>query len=166
MTMTSPNIQDRTFEVSRSFNAPRELVFAAFSQCEHLKHWWGPKDWELPVCEMDFRVGGSWVYCMRGPDGEGGIMESWGKWVYQEISVPEKIVSTDNFVDSDGNILPDTPDMLTTVVFEDVDGKTLVTNTTVFERKEDLDMVISMGMAEGVDQEFDKLEAYLEQQSS
>lgn len=163
MTMTSPDIQNRTFEISRTFNAPRELVFATFSDCEHLKHWWGPKDWTLPVCEMDFRVGGSWLYCMRGPDSAGGVMESWGKSVYQDIIFPEKIVSSDNFVDSDGNILPDTPNMLITVIFEEVGGKTFVTNTAVFERKEDLDMVISMGMAEGIDQEFDKLETYLKQ---
>jgi uncharacterized protein YndB with AHSA1/START domain len=163
MIMTSPDIQNRTFEISRTFNAPRELVFAAFSDCKHLKHWWGPKDWMLPVCEMDFRVGGSWLYCMRGPDGAGGVMESWGKSVYHDIVVPEKIVSSDNFVDSDGNILPETPNMLITVIFEKLGGKTVVTNTTLFERKEDLDMIISMGVSEGMDQEFDKLEAYLKQ---
>src|SRR5262249_2020676 len=79
----------------RTFGAPGELVFQAWSDRKHLRHWGGPKDWTLPVSEMDFRVGGSWRYCMKGPDG----MEAWGHGYYQEIVPPERIVYIDTFVD-------------------------------------------------------------------
>src|SRR5690349_5790754 len=89
---------DRTLVLERVFNAPRELVFKMFKDPEHLKHWWGPKGWELPVCKMDFRKDGVWHYCMKCTDqkqGEYFGMESWGKGVYKEISEPEKIIYTD-----------------------------------------------------------------------
>jgi uncharacterized protein YndB with AHSA1/START domain len=66
---------DREIVVSRTFNAPRELVWQMWTMSEHLVHWWGPTNWTLPVSEMDFRVGGTWFYCMQGPDG----MKSCGK---------------------------------------------------------------------------------------
>ena len=153
--------QDRTFTLSRTFDAPRDLVFAAFSQCEHLKHWWGPQGWSLPVCELDFRVGGSWFYCMRGQDEAGKPMDSCGRATYDAIEAPEKIVYTDAFVDSEGNPLANTPTMQITVTFETVDGKTQITSKTVFATKEDLEAVINMGMEQGVAETWDKLEAYL-----
>jgi uncharacterized protein YndB with AHSA1/START domain len=92
---------DREFVMERTFDAPRKLVFEAFSDCKHLTHWWGPKDWTLPVCKIDFRPGGVWHYCMRGPEGD----ESWGKAIYREIVEPERIVYLDTFADEAGNPL-------------------------------------------------------------
>ena len=149
---------DRTFVMERVFDAPRELVFEAFSNPEHLKYWWGPKGWTLPVCEVDFRPGGVWLYCMRGPNGE----ESWGKATYGDIKPPEKIVYTDNFVDRDGNVLANTPQMQITVTFEALEDKTRVINRAVFGSVEELDTVLKMGMAEGANQTWDRLEAFLE----
>ena len=60
---------DREIVVSRTFDAPRRLVWQAWTKAEHLTQWWGPKGWTLPVCEVDFRPGGTWFYCMQGPDG-------------------------------------------------------------------------------------------------
>lgn len=154
-------IQDRTFTLSRTFDAPRDLVFAAFSQCEHLKHWWGPQGWSLPVCEMDFRVGGVWFYCMRGQGQDGKPMDSCGRATYDAIEAPEKIVYTDAFVDREGNPLANTPTMQITVTFEAVDGKTRVTSETVFATKEDLEAVKNMGMEQGITETWDKLETYL-----
>ncbi|MCA9839297.1 MAG: SRPBCC domain-containing protein [Trueperaceae bacterium] len=161
--MNNTNAQDRTFSINRTFNAPRERVFAAFSQCEHLKHWWSPAGWHLSVCEMDFREGGSWLYCMSGPGPDGQPMDSYGKASYQEITAPEKIIYTDSFVDKDGSPLENMPSMQITVTFEDVKGKTRVTTETIFGSKEELDAVIGMGMEEGLKQTWDKLEAYLSQ---
>lgn len=149
---------DRTFVMEREFNAPRERVFEAFSKPEHLEQWWGPKGWTLPVCELDFRPGGVWLYCMRGPGGE----ESWGKATHQDIVVPKKIVYTDSFVDSDGNVLANTPQIQITLTFEDSDGKTKVTNHAVFGSAEELKTVLDMGMAEGSKETWDRLEAFLE----
>lgn len=82
---------DTVLVLERVFNAPRELVFKMFKEPEHLKHWWGPKGWELPVCNIEFRPGGVWHYCMKCFDrnqGEFYGMESWGKAVYKEIVEP------------------------------------------------------------------------------
>lgn len=148
---------ERTFVMERIFNAPRELVFQAYSDCQHLIHWWGPTGWTLPVCEMDFRVGGSWFYCMRGPNGE----DSCGKAFYLEIVAPERFVYRDTFVDTEGNQLEEMPELTITVIFEEVGGKTKLITRTEFASAADLKAVLEMGMAEGFTQTLDRLEAYL-----
>ena len=148
---------EREFVMERIFNAPRKLVFEAYSDCKHLAHWWGPKDWTLPVCQMDFRPGGIWLYCMRGPDG----MESWGKATYREIIAPERIVYTDAFVDVEGNELEGMPEMLITMVFSEQDGKTKLTSRTQFASAAELKAVLEMGMEQGFTETLDRLEAYL-----
>lgn len=153
--------RDRTFTLSREFAAPRELVFAAFSECRHLQHWWAPAGWSLPVCEMDFRAGGAWFYCMRGAGPDGKEQRSCGKAVYEEIEAPARIVYTDTFVDAEGDRIADTPAMHITVTFEERSGATLVTSETVFESEDDLQRVLDMGMEQGVAETWDKLEAHL-----
>lgn len=147
----------RVFEAERVFAAPRELVFRAFSAPEHLKHWWGPKGWTLPVCEVDFRPGGVWFYGMRGPDGE----ESWGKATYHEIVPPERIVYTDAFADAEGNVNPAMPQMTITVTFADLGGTTKITNRVEFASAADREATLAMGMVEGMGETWDRLEAYL-----
>lgn len=151
---------DRELVVTRVFDAPRDLVWKAWTEAEHLKHWWGPEGWTLPVSEMDFRPGGSWLYCMKGPESMDG-MESWGKTMYDTIDVPNSFTGRDVFVDSDGNAIEGMPVASMTVEFIDQDGKTLVKSTTVYPTKEDLDKVIEMGMEEGFSQTLDRLEALL-----
>lgn len=118
--------------ITRVLDAPRALVFKAWTEPEHLKHWWGPAGWTLTVCEVDLRPGGVWFYGMRGSGGE----ESWGRAVYREIVVPERIVYIDSFSDAHGN--PVAPadiglsagwptEMLVTVTFAEQDGKTTLT---------------------------------------
>jgi uncharacterized protein YndB with AHSA1/START domain len=72
---------DLEFTISRVFDAPRDLVFKAFTDPEHMKHWWGPKGFTVIKSEMDLRVGGIYHYDLRGPDGS----TMWGKFVYREI---------------------------------------------------------------------------------
>jgi uncharacterized protein YndB with AHSA1/START domain len=159
--MTTEN--DRTYVMERVFDAPRELVFEAYSTAEHLENWWGPKGWTLPFCEVDFRPGGTWLYCMKGPVGseDGEMMESWGKAVYQEIIEPERIVYKDTFVDSDGSRVEGTPEMLITVEFVEEKGKTRLISKTLFESAEQLQQVLEMGMEQGFSETLDRLEAYL-----
>ncbi len=98
---------ERVLVLERVFDALRELVFKMFKEPEHLKHWWGPRGWELPVCSVDFRPGGVWHYCMKCVDRNQGQfygMESWGKGIYKEISEPERISYTDYFSDAEGTI--------------------------------------------------------------
>ena len=116
------------------FDAPRELVWKAWTDPEMIKKWWGPKTFTTPYFKMDFRVGGKFLLCMRGPDGK----DIWGTGVYREIVPLKRIVYTDSFADEKGNVVPSTyygmnadisMEMLVTVTFEDFQGKTKLTLT-------------------------------------
>ena len=123
MTTTKP------FIISRTLNAPRELVWKVWTQKEHLMKWFGPKGFTMPVSDLDFRVGGTFLYGMDSPDGT----RMWGKWVFREITPPEKLVLVDSFSDEEGNITrhPMAPawprEMLTTTTLKESGGKTELT---------------------------------------
>ncbi|MBV8635884.1 MAG: SRPBCC domain-containing protein [Burkholderiaceae bacterium] len=95
------NVSDEVerLTVTRVFDAPRELVWKAWTEPKYVMQWWGPKGFTTPVCQMDFRVGGKFLYCMRAPDGQ----EFWNGGEYHEIVLHEKIVSSMYFADSKGN---------------------------------------------------------------
>jgi uncharacterized protein YndB with AHSA1/START domain len=135
-TTSSPRTHSaRELVIERIFDAPRELVWKAWTDPEHVKHWWGPKAFTAPVCKIDLRVGGKYLFAMQSPEFNGG--ESiWSTGVYREIVPLERIVCTDSFADADGNVVPathygmgtDIPvEMLVSVTFEDLDGKTRMT---------------------------------------
>ncbi|MFS0838802.1 SRPBCC family protein [Paenibacillus sp. 1P03SA] len=166
--MTTPitsKVEDKTLTLERVFNAPRELVFQAFTQAEHLKHWWGPRGWTIPVINLDFRVGGVWHYCMKCEDKNQGDfygMESWGKAVYSEIQAPEKIVYTDYFSDAEGNVAENMPATVCTLNFVEVEGGTKVINTAEYATAESLKQVMDMGMLQGITETWDRLVEHLE----
>jgi len=87
--------------ITRVFDAPKGLVWKAFTEAERLKHWWGPKGFTMLVCEVDLRPGGVFLYSMKAPDGN--VM--WGKWVYRTIVAAERMVTVVSFCDEKGNIL-------------------------------------------------------------
>jgi uncharacterized protein YndB with AHSA1/START domain/alpha-beta hydrolase superfamily lysophospholipase len=129
---TGPTPHGQELVVTRDFDAPRGLVFKAWTDPAHLARWWGPQGYTMPHCTIDLRVGGSFLYCMRSPAG----IDIWSTGVYREIVEPERIVYTDSFADEQGNIVPATHygmsadfplEMLQTVTFEERDGKTRVT---------------------------------------
>ncbi len=122
---------DQTLILTRVFNAPRDLVFKAWTQPQRMKQWWGPKGFTCPVCKIDLRPGGEYFNCMRSPEGK----DYWSKGTYQEIEVPQRIVCTDSFADENGNIVsPDDYGMnsdwpaeaLITVIFTEHAGKTRI----------------------------------------
>ncbi|WP_349409920.1 SRPBCC domain-containing protein [Pseudalkalibacillus sp. SCS-8] len=157
-------VEDRELIIERIFDAPRELVFNAYKVPEYLKQWWGPKGWSLPVCEMDFKPGGVWFYCMKCEDeaqGEYYGMESCGKAYFEEIEEPEKIVVIDRFADSEGNLAENMPAAHITYQFEDYDGKTKLISRTQYETKEALKTVLDMGVIEGMTQTLNRLEELL-----
>lgn len=166
MSKTSLKIErpsDRELVISRTFNAPRVLVWQAWSQCEHLQQWWAPAGWALPICKMDFRPGGVWHYCMKGPGPDGTEMESWGRTVFREIVEPERIVYVDAFSDADGNVAEDMPEMAITVTFTETAGQTQVISRTEFATAADLETILQMGVEEGVTMTWDQLATYLAQ---
>lgn len=119
--------------ITRIFDAPRELVWKAWTEPEHCKKWWGPHQFTSPFCEIDLRVGGKYLNCMRSADGN----NYWSTGVYREIVPFEKIVCTDSFSDENGNVVPasfygmpgnEWPlELLVTITFQDVNGKTKMT---------------------------------------
>ncbi len=117
------------FVISRTFDAPRGVVWRAWTEAEELKKWFGPKGCTLPHARMDFRPGGIFHYAMRTPDGK----EMWGKWIFREIVIPERLVLVSSFSDAQGGItrhpLSDTwpLETLSTTTFEERGGKTVIT---------------------------------------
>ena len=117
LTSSTAAASDRELVITRIFDAPREVVFDAWTKAEYLARWFGPSDFTLPFCEIDFRVGGSYRACMRSPQGEDHWV--WGE--YKEITEPERLVFTWNREDTDGNIWSST---IVELNFVDRDGKT------------------------------------------
>ena len=118
--------------ITRTFDAPRELVWQAWTETERLVRWWGPKGFTAPVCTIDFRVGGKYLNCMRSPEGQ----DFWSTGVYREIVAPERIVCSDSFADEAGNVVsaahygmdPDFPlELQITVTLAEDAGKTRMT---------------------------------------
>ena len=127
-------LSEQDLMITRTFDAPRELVWKAWTDPERVKRWWGPKGFTAPFCKIDLRVGGVSLYCMRSPDGK----DYWSTGVYREIFKPERIVYTDSFADERGNVVPATHygmsadfplEMLVTVTFEEHEGRTKLTLT-------------------------------------
>jgi uncharacterized protein YndB with AHSA1/START domain len=159
-TNSKMNVETRGSEliIERIFDAPPNLMFEVWSSCEHLKHWWGPKEWPMHECEMDFREGGSWLYCLRGPN-EGDT--AWGKALYDEIQKPQKIVYRDYFTDSNGIIDKNMPGSKTVLEFNEHNGITRQVSTTTYDSPESLQKVLDMGMIEGMNSSMERLDEYL-----
>lgn len=137
--------------LERVFDAPREWVFKFFKEPEYLKHWWGVRGWELPVCNIDFRPGGVWHYCMKctDPDQETYGMESWNKSIYKEIVEPEKVVYMDYFSDEEGQINEAMPAPEVTMEFIDLGQQTKLISRSVYDTEEALQTVLAIGEPRG-----------------
>lgn len=144
--------------MSRHFNAPRDLVYRAWTDPEQLAKWWGPHGFTNPVCETDPRPGGLWRIDMQAPDGT--IYPNMGR--YLEVVPPERIVYTD-VVDDDATAWGDTPppSSVQTVTFEDVDGGTKVTVVVRVDSPEARDAMVEMGAIAGWSESMERLDALL-----
>ncbi|WNR46910.1 SRPBCC domain-containing protein [Paenibacillus roseipurpureus] len=163
-TIVSRVEKERVLVLERIFDAPRDLVFKMFKEPEHLKRWFGPKGWDLPVCNIDFQPGGVWHYCMKCVDQHQGQfygMESWGKAVFKDIIEPEKIVYTDYFADAEGNTNATMPSTNVTVEFIDLGGRTMLVNRSEYVSPEALKLVMDMGMLQGITETWGRLEELL-----
>jgi len=112
---------ERVVTLTRIFDAPRSLVFDAWTEPQHLIRWWGPRGFTTPTCEMDVRAGGQYRFRMRSPEGR----EVCWYGVCREIVKPERIVWTCSIDDADGNSI--SGETLLTVTLEDHAGKTKLT---------------------------------------
>jgi len=146
---------DRELVVTRIFDAPRELVFKAWTEPERLKRWWGPKGFTNPICEVDLRPGGALRIHMRAPNGT--IYPMTG--VFQEIVAPERLVFTSAALDDEGNPLFE---QLTTVIFEEHEGKTKLNVIATVSKARPEAAPHLAGMDEGWRQMLDRLATEVE----
>ena len=142
---------DRVLVITRVFDAPRSLVFKAWTDPKHLEHWWGPTGFTLPSCTNDVRPGGAYRLTMRSPEG----VDFFNSGVYREVVEPELLVMAGCWTDAAGR--PTSPQMVTTVTFEEFEGKTRLTLTTVgFDSNSERD-----SHRGGFSASFDRLANYL-----
>jgi uncharacterized protein YndB with AHSA1/START domain len=149
---------ERNLTITRVFDAPRALVWRAWTEPALLMRWWGPRGYTLPHCTVDLRVGGSWQYCMRSLEGR----DFWCRGTYLEIVEPERLVTSDYFCDAQGTRIspasvgmpermPD--DMVLTTTFTELKGRTTVTIHQSIPES----IAKRCGAPEGWNQSFDKL---------
>lgn len=163
------NTEPTVFTISRSFNAPRDVLWSVWTENDHLKKWFGPKGCPITRTTLNFSVGGSYHYGIRIPDGS----EMWGRWVFREIAKPSRIVWEHHFSDAEGSAITRHPfsptwplEMLATIVLEEQGEKTTLTltlacmNATDIERKTWEAGMVSMNQGWGGT--LDQLTDYLE----
>ncbi|MFD2922263.1 SRPBCC family protein [Halobacillus naozhouensis] len=158
------SVEGRNLVMERTFAAPRELVFKAFSESDQLADWWGPQGWQTENRTFDFKPDGVWHYCMRCVDKEQGDFygqESWGKAVYKEIDAPEKIVYSDVFADEEGKAVEGMPEVQVTYTFLEQDGQTKLKAQNQFASEETLQAILDMGIVQGFSSQLGKLDNHL-----
>ncbi|MFD0784485.1 SRPBCC family protein [Micromonospora azadirachtae] len=140
---------DQEITLTRAFDAPRELVFAAHTQAEHLKHWWGRGN---PVdVEIDFRAGGRYRFVEHAKDGNSYAFRG----EFREVVVPERIVQTFEYEGMPGHVVVET------LVFTEQDGRTVVTGTSRFDTKQERDGMLDTGMTQGAAESYAALDRHL-----
>jgi uncharacterized protein YndB with AHSA1/START domain len=151
--VTTPS--DREVVMTRVFDAPRELVYEAMSRPELIRRWlFGPPGWEMTVCEDDLRVGGTFRWAWRGPDGAEMAMHG----VYREVNPPERVVRTEAF---DFGCPSQMGEQVATLALTEQGGRTLLTLTVLYPSKEARDGAIASGMEKGVAAGYDRLDEML-----
>ncbi len=150
-------LSDRELIFTRIFDAPRALVFKAFSEAEQVRQWWPPKGWEMPVCSLDFRPGGEWRYCFRNAAGE----EHWARAIYHKIVPPEQIVFSDEFIDAQGNVIAGLPSKTFTLTFADLGSRTQLTVLVQLASPDNLRKLVEMGFKQGFTETMSNLEQHL-----
>lgn len=150
LSVTTPT--EREISMTRSFDAPRRLVFEAYTSPKHLPKWMlGPPGWTMTICEADLRAGGAWHFGWHHSNGQD--MEMRG--VYREVQPPERVVWTESW----GG---DWPETLNTITFLEEQGRTTITCTILYPSKEARDKALASGMKEGVALSFNRLAELIE----
>jgi len=148
--VTTPS--DREIAVTRSFDAPAQLIFDCHTRPEYVQRWLlGPPDWSMPVCEIDLRAGGRYRYVWRNDAGEG---EFGVQGEYREISAPGRLVHTETMDGTEG-------EALCTLTLVDQDGRTTLTTNMLFPSREIRDQALESGMTDGMSTSYDRLEDVL-----
>ncbi len=142
---------EREVTLTRSFDAPCELVFKALTEPDLLRRWYGPIGWQLVVCDVDLRVGGEFHFVSQRPSGK----KVGQRGQYREISPPERLVHSEWWEDWNPG------ECLVTVELATRGGQTILTSTTLFPSREVRDTILGSGMKHGAQQLYDKLSQLL-----
>lgn len=147
----------KTLVAERSFTAPLEKVWAAWTKSELLEKWWAPLPWQARTKSFEFKEGGKWHYCMEGPEGE----KHWGMNTYLLIVPEASFTAVDSFCDEAGIVNEELPTSHWDIQFDEEGDVTKVTVTNTYPNAEALETVTNMGMKEGFNQGLDQLEELL-----
>jgi uncharacterized protein YndB with AHSA1/START domain len=148
--VTTPS--DQEVVITRLLDAPRELVFEAWTTPKYVQRWMlGPEGWTMPVCEIDLRPGGAWHFVWQKSHGTQMSMRG----MYKEVRPPERLVSTESWG-------PEWPETLNTIELREENGKTTMTLTISYISKQARDNALKTGMKDGVETSFDRLAKVLE----
>lgn len=153
-TLTTPT--DREIRVERVFDAPRERVFAAFTDPRLIPEWWGPRGTTTVVEEMDVKAGGSWRFRLQSQDGS----ETGFRGTYREVTAPERIVQTFEWEGMPGYV------SVETATLEDLGDRTKLTTVTTFHTTEERDGMLGSGMEHGMNETYVRLDELLARQTS
>lgn len=156
-TVFTKDLANKKLSVVRSFDAPLEQVWKAWTTSEILDQWWAPHPYRAETKTMDFREGGHWLYCMAGPQGD----RTWCRMDYKTIQPHKTITSTAIFCDEQSNENPDFPIMHWKKQFSPTDNGTTVTIELSFDKTEDMETIIKMRFEEGFTAGLGNLDQYL-----
>jgi uncharacterized protein YndB with AHSA1/START domain len=148
-TITTP--ADREIHIERVFDAPRDHVFAVYTDPQLIPRWWGPRGTTTVVDRMDVRSGGSWRFVSRDADGS----ETGFRGTYREVTPPERIVQTFEWEGMPGHV------SVETARFEDLGDRTKVITTSLFHTTEERDGMLSSGMERGMNETYARLDELL-----
>lgn len=151
------DLQNRKITVVRGFDARLELVWKAWTTPEILDQWWAPKPYRAETITMDFREGGFWLYCMKGPKGD----TSWCKENFRRIISQEQITNHVFFCDAEGIEDKAFPAMYWNKAFSKSDNGTMVSIEITYDQAEDMEKIIAMGFEEGFKMGLANLDHYL-----
>ena len=148
-TVTTPT--EREIRIEREFNAPRDRVFAVYTDPKLIPEWWGPRGTTTIVDQMDVRPGGSWRFVMRNPDGS----ETGFRGTYREVTPPERIVQTFEWEGMPGHV------SVETATLQDLGDRTRVTTVSIFHTTEERDGMLQSGMEGGLNETYARLDELL-----
>ena len=160
-TKVTKDLAAKTLTIERTFDAPKEKLWQAYTDKDWFVKWWGPEGWKTTVKEFDFRVGGRTHYSMKCVDekqGEWFGQESWGIMAYDAIDELNSFGYKDYFSDAEGTTKQDMPSLKITNTFVEEDGKTTIVSVSHADSAEDIEKLLAMGMVEGFDSQLNKLE--------
>jgi uncharacterized protein YndB with AHSA1/START domain len=151
------DLEGKKITVTRSFDAPLDQVWDAWTDPTIREQWWAPKPYRAETKSMDFKEGGTWLYAMIGPKGD----QQWSTESYDEIVPKERIISRDAFTDENGTINTAMPQMTWQTEFDDSGEDTEVTIEITLETEADMQKILDTGFQEGFTAGLDNLDQYL-----